>query len=431
MKKSLFAIAAVTAFAGAAQAQSSVTVYGILDVGYIGESARISNSANPAGYNKGVYKSTRNQFGSSAEQSSRLGFKGVEDLGGGMSAFFTIELALAPNDQSLNGNKQIGAASNGVNSESGGLTNRQTFVGLKKNGVGQFAVGTQYTTVFNSTVATDVGNLNNVAGNVIYSSVAGGNAADQGNTQAYTARTSNTLSVKSDKFAGFTGSAFATLNNKNTTETSTAGVATTGGNTNANGWGIGADYTLNKFYITAAYQSLKQLTTVGNTTPFTTGATGNTPTPWSQAQGNGATSIGGGAYNTTDNQFYAGATYDFGILKAYAQYVSRKATATASSNYYVKRAAEQIGVRSFITPTIEGWASAGLGRYTAMGAGTPTQNFNGWQLGSNYWLSKRTNLYAIYGQTLTSTGSTTSAAGVTTTVSGAVSNYALGVRHTF
>ena len=428
MKKSLFAIAAVTAFAGAAQAQSSVTVYGILDVGYIGESARISNSAGTAasGYNNGQLKSTRNQFGSSAEQSSRLGFKGVEDLGGGTSAFFTIELALAPNDQSLNGNKQIAADKvNGVNPESGGLTNRQTFVGLKKNGLGQTAVGTQYTTVFNSAVATDVGNLNNVAGNVIYTSVAGGNAADQGNTPAFTARTSNTLSVKSDKFAGFTGSAFATLNNKNATQSS----ATVGGNTNASGWGIGADYTLNKFYITAAYQSLKQLTTNGNTTPFV--ATVNTPAAWSQAQGNGATSIGGGAYNTTDNQFYAGATYDFGILKAYAQYVSRKATATASSNYYVKRAAEQIGVRSFITPTIEGWASAGLGRYTAMGAGTPTQNFNGWQLGSNYWLSKRTNLYAIYGQSLTSTGSTTSAAGVTSTVSGAVSNYAIGVRHTF
>jgi len=34
MKKSLFALAAMGAFAGAAQAQSSVTVYGILDVGY-------------------------------------------------------------------------------------------------------------------------------------------------------------------------------------------------------------------------------------------------------------------------------------------------------------------------------------------------------------------------------------------------------------
>jgi Holliday junction DNA helicase RuvA len=40
MKKSLFALAAVTAFAGAAQAQSSVTVYGILDVGYVGGNAK-------------------------------------------------------------------------------------------------------------------------------------------------------------------------------------------------------------------------------------------------------------------------------------------------------------------------------------------------------------------------------------------------------
>jgi predicted porin len=39
MKKSLLAVAAMTAFAGAAQAQSSVTVYGILDVGYIGSNS--------------------------------------------------------------------------------------------------------------------------------------------------------------------------------------------------------------------------------------------------------------------------------------------------------------------------------------------------------------------------------------------------------
>ncbi|MCX7238371.1 porin, partial [Polynucleobacter sp.] len=40
MKKSLLAVAAIGAFASAAQAQSSVTVYGILDVGYIGSNAR-------------------------------------------------------------------------------------------------------------------------------------------------------------------------------------------------------------------------------------------------------------------------------------------------------------------------------------------------------------------------------------------------------
>ena len=46
MKKSLFAIAAVTAFAGAAQAQSSVTVYGVLDVGYIGGNERLAGVNN-------------------------------------------------------------------------------------------------------------------------------------------------------------------------------------------------------------------------------------------------------------------------------------------------------------------------------------------------------------------------------------------------
>ncbi len=45
MKKSLFALAAVGAFAGAAQAQSSVTVYGILDVGFQGVTSRAPASA--------------------------------------------------------------------------------------------------------------------------------------------------------------------------------------------------------------------------------------------------------------------------------------------------------------------------------------------------------------------------------------------------
>ena len=414
MKKSLFAIAAVTAFAGAAQAQSSVTVYGILDVGFVGGNSRVSDSAkaNTAGYNQGQTKGTVNQFGQSAEQTSRLGFKGTEDLGGGTSAFFTVEFALAPQDQTLSGNTN------------GGLSNRQTFVGLKKAGLGQSAIGLQYTPVFNAAAATDVGQLNNMAGNVVYASstaVTSGNA--NSNNIAFTNRTANTLSVKSDKFSGFTASAIYTLNAKNTTQT-----ATTGGNTNASGWGLGADYTLNKFYISAAYQALKQNTTADTTLANTSA--------WTNAQANGATTAAGAAVGTTtingyalnvqDNQFYAGATYDFGILKAYAQYVNRNAKSTLNTNYYLKRSAQQIGIRSFITPTVEAWASAGLGRYTAMGSNSPTANFNGWQLGSNYYLSKRTNLYAIYGQTLTSTAATT-----TTTTSTGLSNYAIGVRHTF
>ena len=86
MKKSLFALAAVGAFAGAAQAQSSVTVYGILDVGYTGGNARVST---PAG---GVQKETVNRISNSMESGSRVGFRGNEDLGGGTSAQFVFEL---------------------------------------------------------------------------------------------------------------------------------------------------------------------------------------------------------------------------------------------------------------------------------------------------------------------------------------------------
>ena len=425
MKKSLLAVAAMGAFASAAQAQSSVTVYGILDVGYAGGSTRVTDSskattATGAGYNSGSQRVTTNQFGQGAEQTNRLGFKGVEDLGGGTSAFFTVEFALAPQDITVSGNTN------------GGLSNRQTFVGLKKAGLGQTAVGLQYTPIFNAAAATDPGQLNNMVGNVVYASSTGltsGSASS--NNFGFTNRTGNTLSVKSDNFAGFTASAIYTLNNKNATQSnigSTGLAGTVGGNTNANGWGLGVDYTWNKLYVTAAYQALKQLTT-------SDGAVANT-TPWTYAQANGATTAagqsvatiasGGYALNVQDNQFYAGATYDFGILKAYAQYVTRNATSTLNTNYYVKRSGEQIGVRSYITPTIEAWASGGLGRYTAFGVNQPTANFNGWQLGSNYWLSKRTNLYAIYGQTLQST----SASGTTSTSAGQ-SNYAVGVRHTF
>jgi predicted porin len=430
MKKSLFAVAAVTAFAGAAQAQSSVTVYGLLDVGYIGANSRLSSTAS--GNNGGQNKQTSNQIGSSGESTSRLGFKGTEDLGGGTSAFFTAEFALAPTDQNLSGNT------------TGGLNNRQAFVGLKKNGIGQTAIGLQQTGIFNAVAVTDPGQMNNIVGNVIYAGATGISAANQnGSTSGssgFTNRVSNALTFKTDNFGGFTANALYTLNNANKSEIQGAQgtlLATTGGNTNATGWGLGADFTYKKFYVNAQYQALKQLTTATSLGNVTQAAS----VPWTAQQAGGinsapvavgsaaslAAAVAATGNNIQDNQFYAGATYDFGILKAYAQYLNRKATSTYSSNYYVKRQAEQIGVRSFVTPTIEAWASAGLGRYTEFGLNNPTVNFNAWQLGSNYYLSKRTNLYAIYGQTLTSTGTT--ATGVTT--SAAASNYAIGVRHTF
>jgi len=446
MKKSLFAVAAVTAFAGAAQAQSSVTVYGILDVGFIGGNTTVTTSAPTKGAQV-TTKTTGNQFGNSAEQTSRLGFKGNEDLGGGTSAFFTAEFQLSPTDTNLSGN--LAGSTTAGSTSVGGLLNRQTFVGLKKNGIGQAAIGTQYTPVFNAGAVTDPGQYNNMMGGVIYAFSSGpaANAFDSstGNTVAFTTRLDNSLTFQSEKFAGFGVSGMYVLNNKNTTQYQVTGTginagSTAGGNTNTNGWGLGVDYELKKFYVAGAYQSFTQFTTAINASatgaqPFNAAGAGLVtlaPTNVASSATGVATIPVTQGQNVRDNQGYIGATYDFGILKAYAQYVTRQATATYNNSYFVKRTAEQLGVRSYITPTIEAWASAGLGRYTALGVTQPTANFNGWQLGSNYYLSKRTNLYAIYGATTTSNYAVTDSTGkVTATNSNSGQNYAIGVRHTF
>lgn len=115
MKKSLLALAALTAFAGAASAQSSVTLYGRVDLSVA------KNVGNDA---KGI------QNGSG----SRLGFRGVEDLGGGLSAFFNIEHRF---------NADTGADTSG----NVRFWNGRSLLGLR-GGFGEVSFGHEYTTAF-------------------------------------------------------------------------------------------------------------------------------------------------------------------------------------------------------------------------------------------------------------------------------------------
>ena len=107
MKKSLLALAAMGAFVGAAQAQSSVTVYGLLDVGYLvtkGTEGRASTAATStaAGYVNGGTLST-SAINSSNLATSRLGFRGTEDLGNGNRAGFVAEIGLTPTSNGFSG----------------------------------------------------------------------------------------------------------------------------------------------------------------------------------------------------------------------------------------------------------------------------------------------------------------------------------------
>jgi hypothetical protein len=239
-------------------------------------------------------------------------------------------------------------------------------------------------------------------------SAQGGNAGSQ--SAAYTTRTTNTIRFATDRMAGFIGKASYTLSNRDTTQ---IGVTTSsnqvGGNNNQNGYQLALDYVFQKANVQASYASFT------SENPFT--ATPNTATL-------GNASWGGGTQgnNVKDAQTLITASYDFGILKAYAGWTDRKVTSSLNSNFYLKRTAQEIGVRSFITPKIEGWASVGNGRFSAFGNSAPTANITGYQLGSNYWMSKRTNLYAIYGQNGTSS---------TTNGSFNAGQYSIGARHTF
>lgn len=82
MKKSLFVLAVATLAAGTAAAQSTVTLFGIVDA-----SAR---------YVKNGSAGSQKQLASGGLSTSRLGFRGVEDLGGGLRAGFHLEAGINP-----------------------------------------------------------------------------------------------------------------------------------------------------------------------------------------------------------------------------------------------------------------------------------------------------------------------------------------------
>jgi len=413
MKKSLFAVAALGAFTGAVQSQSSVTVYGIMDVGFQGVTTRAPYSST----NLSQVKSNATRFtGEGSESTSRLGFRGTEDLGGGTRAFFTVEFQLNPTAQTLSGDT------------GNGLFNRQSFVGLGKKGIGQAAIGTQYTPVHMAVARTDPGQANNMLGNVIYAINA---STGSGQTAtSYTVRYNNALTFMTDRFSGVqvngiyvnndtTSNAFAAQTINGTAYTAANAISAN----NNTAYGLGLNFNgVKALNVDLAYQTSRQKTVPG-------GFFALAATPASATAGavNAVNNFLGANLNMT--QYYGAATYDFGIVTGFAQYLSAKYESANNTGAFYQRTAQQIGVRGFATKTIEGWASAGTGRYNAaLGnslaiTGNQVANFTGYQVGANYWLSKRTNMYGIFGSTQVSSTSVNASEGG--------SSYGVGVRHTF
>ena len=143
MKKSLIALA-VLAAAGTASAQSSVTLFGVVDATL----QRLSNSGGP-----GVTRLTN-----SGLSSSSLGFRGVEDLGGGMSASFWLEADVKVDDgtstASNTNNQASGGPLAGINGGQGLTFNRRSTVSLAGEW-GEVRAGRDYTPQFRNLSAFD------------------------------------------------------------------------------------------------------------------------------------------------------------------------------------------------------------------------------------------------------------------------------------
>ena len=239
MKKSLFALAALGAFAGAAQAQSSVTLFGTIDAGvqYL-QNGGIAGSTTKAGTDAGTGNSSTDPtkpgpntgsnfaYYDSAIASSQWGLKGTEDLGGGLKANFLL----------------IGDANtNNGGTHPEGLFRRAAWVGLE-GGFGEVRLGTQPNPIVTASAA-----LLPVMGNTV-------NGIRSAIAYSIKDYNRNAIGYLTPNMGGFVGELQYAANN-----------TMDGGLSDGTALNVRAFYSAGALDINAAYQKRTSMATTGNT----------------------------------------------------------------------------------------------------------------------------------------------------------------------
>ncbi|HKT93498.1 MAG TPA: porin [Paraburkholderia sp.] len=204
MKKTLMVAALTGVFATAAHAQSSVTLYGLIDAG-------ITYANNSGGHS--LWKAT-----SGTVNGSRWGLRGSEDLGGGLHAIFTLENGF---------NIQ-----NGTASQSSRMFGRQAFVGLASDQYGAVTLGRQY-----DSVVDYLAPLSNTG--TQYGGTIAAHPFDNDNLNN-SIRFNNTVKYSSVNYAGFKFG--GTYSFSNSTEFANNRAYSVGASYNWGGLNVGAGY---------------------------------------------------------------------------------------------------------------------------------------------------------------------------------------------
>jgi predicted porin len=200
----LAALLGATSFS--ASAQSSVTIYGILDM-YLQ-------------YGKGDHTETAVQSGGIS--SSRLGFKGSEDLGNGNKAIFTLESGIL--------------ADTGAYAQGGLAFGRQAWVGLSSSTYGALTLGRQYVPQYNTLDAADPFGT-------------GAGSAGESGVVSTISRANNSVVYTSPKFGDFSGTAMIAM-----------GETTTGSKSNGNIYAGSLKYAPGALTLEAAVSQFKRAT---------------------------------------------------------------------------------------------------------------------------------------------------------------------------
>lgn len=411
MKKSLLALAVLGAFAGAAQAQSSVTIYGIVDTG-IAYTSKAASAVTPGVLGAGGGATTGSKFAlnSGVIQGSRIGFKGVEDLGGGLSAIFNLETGFTNDTGGLQGD-----------TGSTNLFRRKSVVGLG-GGFGTVLVGRQ------TDILDDISSMTGVAdfGGVI------GNAGSNLNRLQGT-RTNNSIRYNTTNLSGFTGSLIYGFGEQ-------AGKTTAG-----QAFGLGGMYNNGPLSLGAAYYQSKL---------------GATPSDVSIT--NGGTGTGTGAYtgqagDTGLKTFSLAAAYQFSALKVYGNWSRVKQPKAVSSTTVVGGVAQanvvfsgttpqsfviggtnnnktdtfELGANYALTPSLKLLGNVTHSRISYVESNSVKGKLTQISLGTDYWLSKRTDLYAFVANMRATDTVNPGIVGGSTAGTGSQTAVIVGMRHKF
>lgn len=374
--------------AGAAQAQSSVTLYGVIDT-----SLTFVHNATPTGQNQ--WSISNNSGGDLA--GTRWGLKGQEDLGGGLSAIFQLENGFDPgNGKLLQNSREFG---------------RQAFVGLTSDKFGTVTLGRQYDPLVDlvQPITED-----NYFGSVF---------ATAGDVDNYdnSSRTNNAIKFLSTSYSGLQFEGMYAF----------GGVA--GQTGSAQTWSLAAAYNNGPLGVAAGYF-------VADNTNVTVGGL---RAGWSTSATSDGTFDGpvNSGYATAKSiniarlaAQYALGPFTFGGAYSNSQYKSDGFSAFASTEKYNTG---QGFVNYQATPAL----LLGVGYSYTKSTGDTSATYHQVSLGADYNLSKRTDVYLV-GAYQHASGSTGNGTGGSMPAQASVGSYgypgtntqelvSLGLRHKF